>query len=146
MHIDPHCLRMADEALHPIRHVWTDWMDHETYQRNNARCDSWLCQIPGPSKAMCRVSSCTGPPKTEGSQIDSVKAHSSIRTVGQWSRVAHWLAHPGFLPRLFFSFLYLKKTKFQKYMPNRKIFKKWVSVAPLMGDRGPVAHPIGDRS
>ena len=25
--------------------------------------------------------------------------------------------------RPFFSFLYLKKTKFQKYMPNRKIFK-----------------------
>ena len=39
----------------------------------------------GPSKAMCRVSSCTGPPKTEGPQIDSVKAYStsSIRTVGQ---------------------------------------------------------------
>jgi len=41
----------------------------------------------------------------------------------------------------FFSFLYLKKIKFQKYMPNREIFKNVCLSPPLMGDRVPVAHP-----
>ena len=44
----------------------------------------------------------------------------------------------------FFSIFIFKKTKFQKYMPNREIFKN--GCLSLMGDRVPVAHPVGDRT
>ena len=56
--------------------------------------------------------------------------------------------------RAFFIFIF-KKTKFQKYMPNREIFKNGClsppngrqgACRPLMGDRVPVAHPVGDRT
>ena len=47
-------------------------------------------------------------------------------------------------PTPFFIFIF-KKTKFQKYIPNRKIFKKG-ACRPLMGDRVPVAHPVADRT
>ena len=45
------------------------------------------------------------------------------------------------IPRhAFFSFLYLKKTKFQKYMSNMEIFKNECLSLLLMGDR------VGDRT
>ena len=44
-----------------------------------------------------------------------------------------------------FSFLYLKKTKFQKYMSNREIFKNGC-LSPPNGRQGVVAHPVGDRT
>ena len=40
----------------------------------------------------------------------------------------------------FFIFIF-KKTKFQKYMPNRKIFKNGC-LSPPGGV--PIAHPVGD--
>src|SRR6185503_3773477 len=47
-------------------------------------------QLPGPAKAMCKVSSCTGPPKTEAPQIDSVKTHSSTRSHEPSANEAEW--------------------------------------------------------
>ena len=44
----------------------------------------------------------------------------------------------------FFIFIF-KKTKFQKYISNREILKNGC-LSPLMGDRVPVGHPVGDRT
>ena len=43
-----------------------------------------------------------------------------------------------------FSFLYLKNNKILKIYVEYGNFQKWMPVAPLMGDRVPVAHPVGD--
>jgi hypothetical protein len=56
---------------------------------------------------------------------------------GLWRRSSTEAGPKGASSCLPFLFLYFKKIKFQKYMPNREIFKKWVPIAP---------HPVGDRT
>jgi len=54
-------------------------------------------------------------------------------------------AYPSLLQALWaaFSFLYFKKIKFQKYMPNKEIFKNGCLSPPYWVS---VAHPVGDRT
>jgi len=47
--------------------------------------------------------------------------------------------------RRFFLF-YIKKNKISKIYVEYGSFKKWVPVAPVMGDRVPATHPVGDRT
>jgi len=48
--------------------------------------------------------------------------------------------------RDFFSFLYLKKIKISKIYGRFENFQNYTPVAPCLGDRGPVAHWLGDRT
>ena len=45
-----------------------------------------------------------------------------------------------------FSFLYLKKIKISKIYGRFENFQNYTPVAPCLGDRGPVAHWLGDRT
>ena len=57
------------------------------------------------------------------------------------SGLYHWAQCPICTSAFFFIFIF-KKTKFQKYMSNRKIFKN----GSCLGDRVTVAHPVVDRT
>jgi len=46
----------------------------------------------------------------------------------------------------FFSFLYLKKIKISKIYGGFEKFQNYTPVAPCLGDRGPVALWLGDRT
>ena len=55
-------------------------------------------------------------------------------------------AHRRCLRIAFFFIFIFKKNKISKIYAEQGNFQKWVSVAPLMGDKVPVAHPVGDRT
>ena len=46
----------------------------------------------------------------------------------------------------FFSFLYFKKIKISKIYDGFEKFQNYTLVAPCLGDRGPVAPWLGDRT
>ena len=62
--------------------------------------------------------------------------------------VVGWALHFCFVShlRIFFSFLYLKKIKISKIYGGFEKFQNYTPVAPCLGDRGPVALWLGDRT
>ena len=78
-------------------------------------------------------------------------AHRTKKSKGQlsWAVLGYllgfyWIIDIHANYRAFFIFIF--KNKISKIYAEQENFQKWVPVAPLMGDRGPVAHPVGDRT